>query len=179
MNSSRKRPLEVLPASNTSPTNPNKRYQPRQSSSIPSNSSSKALQSALSHAQDQQHFKGKEGGGSSSSSSTPAPLKNMIGSYVEYDLSTLKNSRGGFLLEGEEDDPRKKRERQLQEELKLKRLENARLQGQLRTNLGEAFPLPFLLLPSENPFKLMRKNGKRECYFFNSHVDRSKRKSKM
>ncbi|GAA5982667.1 hypothetical protein JCM5350_002141 [Sporobolomyces pararoseus] len=144
-NSSRKRPLEVLPASNTSPTNPNKRYQPRQPSSIPSNSSSKALQSALSHDQDQQHFKGKEvGGSSSSSSSTPAPLKNMIGSYVEYDLSTLKNSRGGFLLEGEEDDPRKKRERKLQEELKLKRLENARLQGQLPSSVMS-------IDPKENP----------------------------
>lgn len=56
----------------------------------------------------------------------------MIGQYVEYDLSTLKNSRGGFLLESEEDDPKRLRERQMQEELRLKRLENARLQGQLR-----------------------------------------------
>lgn len=56
----------------------------------------------------------------------------MIGQYVEYDLSTLKNSRGGFLLEGEEDDPKRLRERQLQEEMKIQRLENARKQGQLR-----------------------------------------------
>lgn len=65
----------------------------------------------------------------------------MLGNYVEYDLATLKNSRGGFLLEGEEDDPKKKRERQLQEELKAKRLENARVQGQLRGSGTSKFTL--------------------------------------
>lgn len=77
----------------------------------------------------QKHFAGADGKGGGPDN---APLKSMIGQYVEYDLSTLKNSRGGFLLESEEDDPKRLRERQMQEELRLKRLENARLQGQLR-----------------------------------------------
>lgn len=83
------------------------------------------------------HFAGADGHGG-----TEAPLKNMLGTYVEYDLSTLKNSRGGFLLEGEEDDPKRVRERKLQEELKLQRLENARKQGQLR-GAGASFFSPF------------------------------------
>lgn len=48
---------------------------------------------------------------------------------LRYDLATLKNSKGGFLLESEEDDPRRKREREMQELLKQKRLENAAKQG--------------------------------------------------
>lgn len=54
----------------------------------------------------------------------------MIGSYVEYDLATLKNSKGGFLLDSEVD-PRELKEKQIMEENKLKRLENARKQGML------------------------------------------------
>jgi DNA-repair protein complementing XP-A cells len=133
----------VIPASNTSPTNPNKRYTPRQQPTTASNALQSALSSSSNNAQ-QHHSKGKEQSSSSSSAPPPPPLKSMIGNYVEYDLATLKNSRGGFLLEGEEDDPRKKRERQLQEELKLKRLENARSQGQLR---GSQMSID----PKENP----------------------------
>lgn len=81
------------------------------------------------------HFAGADGSGKDNS-----PLKPMIGQYVEYDLSTLKNSRGGFLLEGEEDDPKRLRERQLQEEMKIQRLENARKQGQLRGSGAHADP---------------------------------------
>ncbi|GAA6009934.1 hypothetical protein JCM11491_000872 [Sporobolomyces phaffii] len=136
-NAHNKRPLERIPASNTSPTHPHQRHVPRPAAAPISNAASAALQSALADPPSGGgHFKGKD--------QPPAPLKSMIGNYVEYDLATLKNSRGGFLLEGEEDDPRKKRERQLQEELKLKRLENARLQGQLR---GSAMSLD----PTLNP----------------------------
>lgn len=49
-----------------------------------------------------------------------------------YDLATLKNSKGGFLLESEEDDPRRRREREMREALKQKRLENAAKQGQVK-----------------------------------------------
>lgn len=55
----------------------------------------------------------------------------MIGSFVDYDLATLKNSRGGFLLESEEDDPRRIKEAKLMEENKRKRLETMRRQGLL------------------------------------------------
>jgi DNA-repair protein complementing XP-A cells len=48
-----------------------------------------------------------------------------------YDLATLKNSKGGFLVENEESDPRKVRERQLAEDLAKKRMQNARKQGML------------------------------------------------
>ncbi|GAA5850822.1 hypothetical protein JCM3766R1_006124 [Sporobolomyces carnicolor] len=141
LNEHNKRPLEVLPATNRSPTNPNKRHAPR-----PATGASALLQSTLGSSGDgsssSSHFKG---GAGSSSSEPPAKLKSMIGNYVEYDLATLKNSRGGFLLEGDDaGDPRQKRERQLQEEMKLKRLENARAQGQLR---GSAMSLD----PNENP----------------------------
>lgn len=49
-----------------------------------------------------------------------------------YDLATLKNSKGGFLLENEEDDPKKRREREMQEALKQKRLENAAKRGRVQ-----------------------------------------------
>lgn len=55
----------------------------------------------------------------------------MIGTYVEYDLATLKNSKGGFLLESEENDPKRLRELKLVEENKRKRLETMRRQGLL------------------------------------------------
>ena len=140
LNEHNKRPLEVLPATNRSPTNPNKRHAPRPATT----GASALLQSTLGSSGDgstsNSHFKG---GAGSSSSEPPAKLKSMIGNYVEYDLATLKNSRGGFLLEGDDaGDPRQKRERQLQEEMKLKRLENARAQGQLR---GSGNTPPFSL----------------------------------
>ncbi|BGO97169.1 Hydrophilic protein [Rhodotorula toruloides ATCC 204091] len=136
-----KRPLQVIPADSTSPTAPNTRHVPSRPSTS-ALSASNALQSAVggpSRGSPVKHFAGADGGGKDNS-----PLKPMIGQYVEYDLSTLKNSRGGFLLEGEEDDPKRLRERQLQEEMKIQRLENARKQGQLR---GSAMALD----PRENP----------------------------
>lgn len=55
----------------------------------------------------------------------------MIGTFVEYDLATLKNSKGGFLVESEEDDPRRLKEMRLVEENKRKRLESLKKQGLL------------------------------------------------
>ncbi|GAA6043065.1 hypothetical protein JCM8097_005146 [Rhodosporidiobolus ruineniae] len=147
LNPNGKRPLAVVPADSTSPTAPNSRHVPsRPSASVLG--AGNALQSALSGPgpssslsakSPTKHFGGADGHGG-----TEAPLPSRITPYVEYDLATLKNSRGGFLLEGEEDDPRRLKERQLQEELKLKRLENARKQGQLR---GSAMSLNM----AENP----------------------------
>ncbi|KAK4056295.1 DNA repair protein rad14 [Microbotryomycetes sp. JL221] len=116
-----KRPLSAISADSTSPTNPNKRTM--SSSSTPPGPATLALNNVLrgnSSGQQQQHFQGPD---------KNAPLKNMIGTYVEYDLATLKNSKGGFLLDNEEDDPRKIRERQQQELLALKRKQNAQKQG--------------------------------------------------
>lgn len=135
-NAQGKRPLQVVPADSTSPTAPGRRHEPSLSRTASVANASNALQGATGSSSGgggggngaQKHFGGADGKGGADN----APLKSMIGQYVEYDLSTLKNSRGGFLLESEEDDPRRLRERQMQEELRLKRLENARIQGQLR-----------------------------------------------
>lgn len=59
------------------------------------------------------------------------PLPNRLGKYLEYDLSTLKNSKGGFLLDGEVDDPKEKRRREQEALLKTKRLEAMQKQGLL------------------------------------------------
>ncbi|KAK4049427.1 DNA repair protein rad14 [Microbotryomycetes sp. JL201] len=124
-NSNGKRPLQAIPADSTSPTNPNKRTVSSSSRAQPPGPATKALQDVLrgnsgAQSKDQQHFQGPD---------KNAPLKNMIGTYVEYDLATLKNSKGGFLLDSEEDDPRRIRERQQQELLAQKRRENAQKQG--------------------------------------------------
>ncbi|KWU45715.1 DNA repair protein [Rhodotorula sp. JG-1b] len=145
-NANGKRPLTVVPADSTSPTAPGRRHEPSLARTAAVSNASNALQGALgagpsNNQSNHKHFAGADGKGGGPDN---APLKSMIGQYVEYDLSTLKNSRGGFLLESEEDDPKRLRERQMQEELRLKRLENARLQGQLR---GAAMSLD----PSENP----------------------------
>ncbi|GAA5841448.1 hypothetical protein JCM9279_000656 [Rhodotorula babjevae] len=140
-----KRPLQVLPADSTSPTAPASRYAAT-TTAQGVRGTHNALQSALtgpapgpsSARSPVKHFQGPDG------SADLAPLPSRIGQYVEYDLSTLKNSRGGFLLDGEEDDPKRARERQLQEELKMKRLENARKQGQLRA-------ATMALDPKDNP----------------------------
>ncbi|KAM0792839.1 hypothetical protein ACM66B_002605 [Microbotryomycetes sp. NB124-2] len=122
LNNNGKRPLQTIPADSTSPTNPNKRTVSSSSSTGPA---TRALHDVLRgnlgvQSKDQQHFQGPD---------KNAPLKNMIGTYVEYDLATLKNSKGGFLLDNEEDDPRRIRERQQQELLAQKRRENAQKQG--------------------------------------------------
>lgn len=59
------------------------------------------------------------------------PLPNRLGKYLEYDLSTLKNSKGGFLLDNEVEDPREKRQREQETELKQKRIEAMQKQGLL------------------------------------------------
>lgn len=59
------------------------------------------------------------------------PLPNRLGKYLEYDLSTLKNSKGGFLLDSEVDDPKEKKQREQEAELKRKRLEAMKKQGLL------------------------------------------------
>ncbi|GAA5884962.1 hypothetical protein JCM6882_007172 [Rhodosporidiobolus microsporus] len=149
LNAQGKRPLAVVPADSTSPTAPNARHTTTASRTTSSAlAASSALQgavgssastsSSLSARSPVKHFAGAP------AAAADAPLPSMIGQYVEYDLSTLKNSRGGFLLEGEEDDPARLRERRMQEELKLKRLENARKMGQLR---GAGMSLD----PLENP----------------------------
>lgn len=123
-NSNAKRPLVVASADSTSPTAPNTRTNPSRPALRGAMQASSALQNAVasgsgSNSAGTDHF--KRGAGA-----TPAPLRNMIGTYVEYDLATLKNSRGGFLLENEEDDPRKINERAIIEENKRKRMENMR-----------------------------------------------------
>ncbi|KAI7959463.1 hypothetical protein MJO28_003254 [Puccinia striiformis f. sp. tritici] len=50
------------------------------------------------------------------------PLPKRIRKFVDYDLSTMKNSKGGFLLDNEQDDPRKLKEKLQIEELKKQRL---------------------------------------------------------
>ncbi|KAI5479010.1 DNA repair protein rad14 [Pseudohyphozyma bogoriensis] len=133
LNANHKRPLQTIPFDSTSPTAPNTRTVPTRPSSS-TRSASSALQSAVAS--------GSGPSGASTSTATQAksaahfkrddpnvPLKNMIGTYVEYDLATLKNSKGGFLVESEEDDPRRIKERQLIEENQRKRLENQRKQG--------------------------------------------------
>ena len=59
------------------------------------------------------------------------PLPNRLGKYLDYDLSTLKNSKGGFLLDNEVEDPREKRQREQEAELKKKRIEAMQKQGLL------------------------------------------------
>ncbi|KAK4703417.1 hypothetical protein P7C70_g2796, partial [Phenoliferia sp. Uapishka_3] len=122
-NANAKRPLQVVPADSTSPTAPSTRTNPSRAAPPRTGAvnASSALQNAVASGSGSgtgsNHFKRDD---------SNAPLKNMIGQYVEFDLATLKNSRGGFMLENEEDDPRKIKERQLIEENKRKRLENAR-----------------------------------------------------
>ncbi|KNE89721.1 hypothetical protein PSTG_16814 [Puccinia striiformis f. sp. tritici PST-78] len=50
------------------------------------------------------------------------PLPNRIRKFVDYDLSTMKNSKGGFLLDSKQDDHRKLKEKLQIEELKKQRL---------------------------------------------------------
>lgn len=58
-------------------------------------------------------------------------MPNRLGKYLDYDLSTLKNSKGGFLLDNEVDDPRERRQREQEAELKKKRIEAMQKQGLL------------------------------------------------
>ncbi|KAI8458232.1 XPA protein C-terminus-domain-containing protein [Phakopsora pachyrhizi] len=57
------------------------------------------------------------------------PLPNLIGKFVDYDLSTMKNTRGGFLLDNEEEDPKVLKQRQQILELKRQRLQQAQKYG--------------------------------------------------
>ncbi|WAQ82035.1 hypothetical protein PtA15_2A348 [Puccinia triticina] len=53
------------------------------------------------------------------------PLPKRVRTFVDYDLSTMTNSKGGFLLDNEQDDPRLIKQRQQIEELKKQRLKQA------------------------------------------------------
>ncbi|KAG0142522.1 hypothetical protein CROQUDRAFT_50165 [Cronartium quercuum f. sp. fusiforme G11] len=53
------------------------------------------------------------------------PLPNLIGKFVDYDLTTMKNSKGGFLHDSEEDDARALKQRKQIEELKKQRMKQA------------------------------------------------------
>jgi DNA-repair protein complementing XP-A cells len=54
------------------------------------------------------------------------PLPKRVRNFVDYDLSTMKNSKGGFLLENKDDDPRAIKQRQQIELLKNQRLQQAK-----------------------------------------------------
>ncbi|MBW0467615.1 hypothetical protein O181_007330 [Austropuccinia psidii MF-1] len=62
---------------------------------------------------------------STSPSKQLKPLPNMIGKFIDYDLTNMKNSKGGFLLNNEEEDQRALKQRQQIEELKKQRLKQA------------------------------------------------------
>lgn len=106
-----KRPLKAIPADHTEPSAPGKRstYGDAQGNATASGSGSN-------------HFKRDD---------PSKPLKNMVGDYVDYDLSKLKNTKGGFLLENDEDDPRRLKERQMMEKNKAARLDELRKKGAL------------------------------------------------
>jgi len=53
------------------------------------------------------------------------PLPKRIRKFVDYDLSTMKNSKGGFLLDNEQDDARLLKQAKQIEELKRQRLKQA------------------------------------------------------
>ncbi|KAL8284177.1 hypothetical protein RQP46_004926 [Phenoliferia psychrophenolica] len=138
-NANAKRPLQVVPADSTSPTAPasrtnSSRVAPGRAGVESSGALQNAVASGSGGGTGTGHFKRDDG---------TAPLKNMIGQYVEFDLSTLKNSKGGFMLENEDDDPRRVKERQLIEENKLKRLEAARKAAK--------FEAPVSMDPKQNP----------------------------
>ncbi|KAH8929481.1 DNA repair protein [Atractiella rhizophila] len=66
---------------------------------------------------------GKDSKGDGSGSGEMKKLKrdSRLGKYYDYNLSTLKDSKGGFLVLEEEEDPRRLRELQQIEELRLQR----------------------------------------------------------
>lgn len=82
-NSNNKRPLSLIPAQSTSPTNPNSRSLPSNHRTTTTTASS-SLQNAVASGSGSHHFKRDD---------PSVPLRNMIGNYVEYDLATLKNSK--------------------------------------------------------------------------------------
>lgn len=115
-NAYNKRPLEVVPADSTSPTAPNVRTFSHIGGPAPSPAGA-ALQNAVAGPS---RAKGTYG-----ADDPNKPLPNMIGKFVDYDLSTLKNSKGGFLVDEEMDDERALRERRQVEELKKQRQRQA------------------------------------------------------
>ncbi|PLW52037.1 hypothetical protein PCASD_02134 [Puccinia coronata f. sp. avenae] len=61
---------------------------------------------------------------------TLKPLPKRIRKFVDYDLSTMKNSKGGFLMDNEQDDARLLKQQQQIEELKRQRMKQAELLSQ-------------------------------------------------
>ncbi|GAA97848.1 uncharacterized protein L969DRAFT_89677 [Mixia osmundae IAM 14324] len=59
----------------------------------------------------------------------PLPKHIELSSYVEYDLSTLKNSKGGFLVDDEEEDEVTRRQRAQADAHRLKRLQESERMG--------------------------------------------------
>jgi DNA-repair protein complementing XP-A cells len=110
-NANGKRPLQAIPADSTSPTAPHKRSNYTKSDNAEASGSGS------------NHFKRDD---------PTKPLKNLIGSYVDYDMALFKNSKGGFLIENDEDDPRKIKERQLMEKNKQARLDEMKKNGIMR-----------------------------------------------
>lgn len=149
VNQFNKRPLEITPATSTSPTAPNTRSYPTSSNPRSSLRNATTSVGAL-----QSLTMGEAGGVGPANGAAAAndegkgrarlghdgfpieddpnkPLPNRLGKYLEYDLSTLKNSKGGFLLDNEVEDPREKKQREQEALLKEKRLEAMRKQGLL------------------------------------------------
>lgn len=118
-NAFNKRPLEVVPADSTSPTAPNVRTFPSSSTPSAVQQAGSALQNAAAGPSNPR-LKGAYG-----VDDPTKPLPNMIGKFVDYDLSTLKNSKGGFLVDEELDDERALKERKQIEELKKQRQRQA------------------------------------------------------
>lgn len=138
-----KRPLEITPATSTSPTAPSTRSYPSYAtgggSSRNATTSVNALQAltfgngeGASAGSPGDKGKGRMGRDGFPIEDDPnKPLPNRLGKYLDYDLSTLKNSKGGFLLDNEVEDPREKRQREQEAELKKKRIEAMQKQGLL------------------------------------------------
>jgi DNA-repair protein complementing XP-A cells len=113
LNASNKRPLTLTSAESTSPTAPTTRSFPSAGRVHHPPQSSSALQAATSS------------GGKAPAAPTPlAPLPrdSRLGQYVEFDLSKLHNSKGGFLVEEEDDNERSLRQRRQVEQLRAQRI---------------------------------------------------------
>ncbi|KAK9897703.1 DNA repair protein [Cystobasidium minutum MCA 4210] len=149
-----KRPLGITPATSTSPTAPNTRSYPAAgtSSSLRNATTSVGALQALTMGESSSNavVAGQAGDSSTTAAGSGGkgkvrlgrdgfpveddpnkPLPNRLGKYLEYDLSTLKNSKGGFLLDNEVEDAKEKRQREQEAELKRKRLEAMKKQGLL------------------------------------------------
>ena len=141
-----KRPLQAVPADSTSPTAPQTRSFPAQPFASGSGSvrdaSSRLHRVTASPAPTASTS--TDTGVSTRSKSVGAnalPRDARLGTYIEvrsspiavltrqYDLSTLKNSKGGFLISDEGDDEYAAKLRQIAEDLRKERMREAERQG--------------------------------------------------